>query len=229
MTEGERRRREFNRIDSIQNRQMKLGARWVGADARKRQREQRQFEGMIDGGASARARGGPKLEGPEAEAYAARLMRERKNRAMANRRRDLLKQMVAKKERQMRERTLEADFALSAASDSVKTGMYAAYEVEAKAKKKAAYASALKSQMKRSIARKRANPDGIAARMTEAERTLNSGLLAKLGISRTGRTEKEEDEEDDGIWSRHSSSKSFSNVRQCRSVRLVCAKVEPKV
>ena len=53
-----------------------------------------------------------------------------------------------------------------------------------------AYASALKSQMKRSIARKRANPDGIAARMTEAERTLNSGLLAKLGISGTGRTEK---------------------------------------
>ena len=56
-------------------------------------------------------------------------MREKKKRAMADRRRDLLKQMVEKKERKMKERVREADFALRAAGDSVKTGMYVAYEV----------------------------------------------------------------------------------------------------
>lgn len=208
VTEGERRKREFHRIDAIQTRQMQMGERWVGADARKRQREQRQFEGMIDGGATARARGGPKLEGAEAEVYAARLMREKKKRAMADRRRDLLKQMVAKKERKMKERVREADFALRAAGDSVKTGMYVAYEVEAKAKKKADYARALKKQMNKSIARKRANPEGIAARMTEAERTLNSGLLSQLGISGEG--------EGDG---RDTAAKKNKNKSKKRSIR----------
>ena len=190
VTEAERRRREFNRIDSIQRRQMELGKKWVGADQRKRQREQAQFQGMIDGGASARARGGPRLEGREAELYAMRLMRERKKKSMANQRRHLLKQMIEKKERKMEEKVREADFALRAAGESVKAGMYVAYEVEAKAKKKNDYAQALKKQMMDNRKRNRDNPEGIAARMTEAEKTLNAGLLSSLGISSDSKSSK---------------------------------------
>ncbi len=176
VSEKERRQVEQNRVGAIQDRLERLGRTWVGRDAAKRFNEQRQFEQMVD----------TPVDGLEAEKRAMRLMKEQKKRGMAQRRRELLQQMVAKKERKMRERVHEADFALSSSAEQVKAGMYQVYVDEEKARQKAQYARELKEQMERRRKVREGNPEGIHARMTEAERTLNIGTLRKLGIGEHG-------------------------------------------
>ena len=66
---------------------------------------------------------------------------------MKHRRRELLEQMVLKKERKMKDKIREADFALHASTETVKAGMYQAYYDEEKLRAKDKYARDLKKQM----------------------------------------------------------------------------------
>ena len=172
VTESQRRKKETQRIDLIQTRLMKMGETWVGRDAEKREKEQAHFANKIEGPTG----------GTDYEVKAARLLKKQKKRQMMYRRRELLEQMVAKKERKLKEQVKEADFALTAAAEKVKAGMYQAFFDEEKLRSKDQYAHELKKQMERRRKIKNQNPSGMHARMTEAERTLNRRTLATMGI-----------------------------------------------
>ena len=81
-----------------------------------------------------------------------KLVKKNKANQMKHRRRELLEQMVLKKERKMKDKIREADFALHASTETVKAGMYQAYYDEEKLRAKDKYARDLKKQMVSGIA-----------------------------------------------------------------------------
>ena len=172
VTESERRKLETKRIDLIQTRLMKMGETWVGKDASKRIKEQEHFANKIEGPTG----------GTDYEIKAAKLLKRKKKKGQMHRRRELLEQMVAKKERKLKKKVLEADFALSAAAEKVKAGMYQAYYDEEKLRSKDQYAHELKKQMEKRRLIKLKNPSGIHARMTDVEKTINRQTLKTMGI-----------------------------------------------
>jgi hypothetical protein len=176
VTEAERRKRETERIDLIQTRLMKLGEKWVGKNENKREREQHHFATKMDGPQG-------QSRGLDYEIELAKYQKKVKKKQMRSRRRELLEQIVLKKERKMNEKIAEADFALSASAETIKAGMLQAYYDEDRLRRKDQYARELKEQIKRRVKIKRKNPTGIHARMTENERTLNSKTLKQLGIT----------------------------------------------
>jgi hypothetical protein len=176
VTEAERRKRETQRIDNIQTRLMKMGETWVGRDAKKRKKEQHLFATIKDGPHG-------QSSGIDYEIKVAKLTQKIKKNKMKHRRRELLEQMVLKKERKMKDKIIEADFALHASTEKVKAGMFQAYYDEEKLRKKDMYGKELKAQMERRKKIKQNNPTGIHARMTEHEKTLNSKTLATMGIT----------------------------------------------
>ena len=174
VTASETRKRETKRIDLLQTKQMKMGEKWVNRDAEKRIREQEHFANKSNG---------PAGSGKNYEIKAFQLMKKKKKIAMQLRRRELLEQMVTKKEMKLKKKIQEADFALTASAEKVKAGMYQAYYDEEKLRLKDQYAIDLKKQMEKRRKFKEKNPTGMNARMTDAEKTMNTHTLRSLGIT----------------------------------------------